>query len=198
MAWQKRTYRLTGVAPQIQHNGQTADPMNKFAKALKKISAKRKKVDADHAEMARIEFLAALYLDEDGNVIVPAENIAALILAAAKKQREGPVAKSGIMITEHAQLDYDGRMNGNGRPLTPDEMWEDGRFTFTKLVRVQSSRVSRTRAILNDWTAIVNVEYEDTLTNERQVDQWMDIAGTQIGLLDWRPRYGRFDADVIT
>ncbi len=45
----------------LQHNGQTADPLNEFAKELKKVSGKRNKTDEYHALMGEIEWRAGLY-----------------------------------------------------------------------------------------------------------------------------------------
>jgi hypothetical protein len=39
---------IVGTAPLLMHNGQTADPLNKYAKMLKSVSGKRKKTEADH------------------------------------------------------------------------------------------------------------------------------------------------------
>ena len=57
----------------IMHNGQTCDPMNKFARAIKEISGKRKKTDEDYAEMGRLEWIAGLYVNEEGKLIIPAD-----------------------------------------------------------------------------------------------------------------------------
>jgi hypothetical protein len=42
MAAGTKAYRVTieGTAPIIMHNGQTADPLNQYAKAIKQISGK--------------------------------------------------------------------------------------------------------------------------------------------------------------
>jgi len=48
----------------IMHNGQTADPLNPFSKAMKEISSKRKKTDTDYEAMANIEYRAGLYLNK--------------------------------------------------------------------------------------------------------------------------------------
>jgi len=42
------------------HNGQLADPMNRFTKAIKEITGKRKKSDSDHMEISHLEFLGSL------------------------------------------------------------------------------------------------------------------------------------------
>ena len=54
---------LRGISPIIMHCGQTADPLNQFSKAMKKLSAKRNKTDDDLAILSGIEWWAGLYLD---------------------------------------------------------------------------------------------------------------------------------------
>lgn len=189
MAWQSLSYKLTSSAPLIQHNGQTADPLNRWSKALKSISSKRKKADSDFEEMARIEFLAGLYMSADGPII-PNTVIDGMTVNAAKKMKDGPVAKSGCFCLEHARLDYDG-------PRGADALWGDERFRFAVNVRVGQARIVRTRPWFQEWSAVITLNIEDTLVNAAQVDRWMSIAGTQVGLGDWRPQYGRFVAARI-
>jgi len=189
MAWQTLKYRLTSDAPLIMHNGQTADPLNKWSKSLKQISSKRAKTDADHEEMARIEFMAGLYMNETGPII-PAHVVDALIINAAKKSREGPTAKSGCFCLEHAPLEYEG-------PRTADELWKDETFRFSSIVRVQSARVARMRPIFNKWSVVISLHVEDSLVNPTRIDEWLNVAGTQVGIGDWRPQYGRFTAERL-
>lgn len=184
MAWQTLTYQLTSDCPMIVHNGQTADPLNKFSKAMKQISGKRKKTDADYEEMSRIEFMAGLYMGKDGPII-PARNIDSLLVNAAKKNREGPIAKSGVFCTTDTPMQYDG-------PRSAEALFADERFRHVAIVRVQQARISRTRPVFPVWTANVSVQIENTVVNPKQVDDWFVIAGTQIGLGDWRPQHGRF------
>ncbi len=189
MAWQTLKYKLTSSAPLLMHNGQTADPTNKWAKLLKQTSSKRKKTDADYEEMARVEFLAALYLDPNGPII-PAKVIDSLVVNAAKKTRDGMTAKSGVFCLEHARLDYDGPRNAN-------DLWADECFRFSALVRVGQARVARMRPIFNQWSTVITLQTEDTLVNPARVDEWMAVAGSQVGLCDWRPQYGRFTAERL-
>ena len=46
MAWTTLTYKITGDAPLIMHNGDLANPLSKAAKALKQVTGKKKKTDA--------------------------------------------------------------------------------------------------------------------------------------------------------
>jgi hypothetical protein len=185
MAWQERTYQLKSSAPLVMHSGQTADPLNKFSKAMKAISGKRLKTDADYEELARLEYTAGLYMGADGPVI-PAHVIDAMVTEAAKKQRRGKDAKAAVFCPDHARLEYDG-------PRTVEELWENEDFRLVANVRIQSSRIVRTRPMFPVWEASVTLRYEDSMINPGDLDQWMDIAGYSIGLCDWRPRYGRFE-----
>lgn len=189
MAWQTAKYKLTSECPMLVHNGQTADPLNKWSKALKAISGKRKKTDADYEELARIEFMAGLYMGETGPII-PAANVDSMVINAARKNREGKIAQSGAFCMKNAVMEYDG-------PRTADELWSEDRFRHVAIVRVQSARVARTRPVFNEWSAVVEISYEDSVVNKAQLDSWMHIAGTQVGLGDWRPQHGRFSVEAV-
>lgn len=186
MAWQVLRYKLSSSCPLISHNGQTADPLNKWSRAIKKISSKRVKTDADYEEMARLEFMAGLYLSPDGPVL-PSYMIDAMLVNAAKKSKEGPLAKSSAFCLNHARLDYDG-------PRDADGLWQDESFRYSAIVRVGTARVARMRPIFNNWSSVVEINVETTLINPGRVDEWLTVAGTQVGVGDWRPQHGRFTA----
>jgi hypothetical protein len=189
MAWLEIRYQLTSDCPLILHNGQTADPLNKWAKAIKQISGRRKKTDADYEEMARLEFLAGLYMGPDGP-IMPAPNLDSMLLAAAKKTREGQLAKSGVFCATDLLFTYDG-------PRAADDLWRDERFRHVALVRVGAARISRTRPTFKQWTGVAAFNVETTVVDPERLDDWMVVAGTQIGLGDWRPQHGRFTAQRL-
>lgn len=189
MAWVTATYKLTSTAPLLMHNGQIANPLNKWAKKMKQVTSKRVKTDADHEELARLEFLASLYMVKDGPVI-PAEMVDATLINGAKKSKEGQTAKSAIFCAEHALLEYDG-------PRTADELWEIEDFRHSAIVRVGTSRIVRTRPVFNSWSTTVKINIENTVANPSRIDEWFQIAGTLVGFGDWRPRHGRFDAKRI-
>lgn len=190
MAWQTLKYRLTSDAPLIQHSGRTANPLDPWAKRLKQISSKRAKTDADYEEMAHVEFLAALYLDENGPILPPAV-IDAVVVAGAKKSKEGQLARSGVFCLKPARLEYDG-------PRTADALWQDENFRFSALVRVGTARVARMRPIFREWSAVIELSIEDSVVNPSRIDDWLRVAGTQVGLCDWRPTFGRFSAERLS
>lgn len=183
------TLKLTGVTPLIVHSGQLADPLNKFSKAIKQVSSKRKKVDADYEEMARLEFLGGLYLKES-RPCMPSVALEAMMVSAAKKVKRGMDFKSGLMIDDSPFIEYDG-------PLDPNALWEDERFRIVAGVKVGQARVMRTRPQFQDWSLQFTCSYIDQLLDRRTVEEVAVIAGWQIGLCEWRPKFGRFKVDVV-
>lgn len=184
-------FQLTGVAPLIMHNGQLADPMGEFPRAIKKLTAKKtKKTEADLAEMARLEWRGGLYVDDEDRIIVPGTCIEGALVEAAKQVRLGKQFKAGMICDGNWRLDYDG-------PNDPDKLYERPAFRDTRGVIVSRSRVMRTRPIFPRWSLTCDVHYLPTVLNPGQVVEAMQTAGQIVGLCDYRPRYGRFDVEVL-
>lgn len=185
MARQVLKLTITGDAPLILHSGQTCDPLNKFSKALKQVSSKRAKTDADHAEMAKIEWYASLYT-KDGKVCVPSEVMEAALVSGAKKLKLGNQAKATIFCQQDAALQFD------GADLSVDDLWKRDKNRLTVGVRVGMAKVMRTRFIADEWSLCLDVSFDDAMLNESQVRDIIQATGEQVGLCDWRPKFGRF------
>lgn len=186
---EKLNCRITGVSPLIMHNGQLANPLNRFSKAIKEISGKRAKTEADYEEMARLEWLGGLYV-KNGIIVLPGMNVEATFLASARKRRKGKQAQAGVICPTDAPLQYD----GSG---LPEDLWPDERFRFTTIVRIKGSRIVRTRPMFENWSAEVEFLYDPSLMNhDDMLSLWID-AGQHIGICDWRPKFGRFEVKVI-
>jgi len=184
-------FTIQGVVPTILCNGQTSDPLNKFAKDLKKISSKRNKTEDDHKAMAKLEFMACMYVNEKGNPCWPSDNIEAMIIKAAAKQRKGTDAKSAIFVENHAPLIYEG-------PKTPDALWnyrtmDNNPFVLRASVVVNRNRIMRTRPIFRNWSLEFCVHYLTDIFDKEQVIHTIETAGRVVGLSDWRPKHGRFN-----
>ena len=186
--------KLQGVSPLLCHNGQTADPRNTYAKAMKAVSGKRKKTDADYDELARLEWLAGLYRI-DGDLVIPDYVIESAMIKGAMKSKRGPQAKCGLFFTEHASLEFDGKPD----TITDDTlsgMFESGGFTHTIGVKVGMAKVMRTRPVFRNWSIMITAQYDPDVLNMRDVEEIAIDAGKLVGIGDWRPKHGRFNAEV--
>lgn len=190
---QKLTFKIKGIAPIVMHNGRLADLTDPYARKMKDITSKRKKTDADYDELARLEFLGGLYLDDNDVPCVPAYVFEACIIGkggAARKERMGKESAAALWVMEDAPLVYEG-------PRDASELWTDKRFVFQALVRVGQAKIMRTRAIFKEWAAEITIDFNENLLDEEEIKRWVEVAGEQVGLMDWRPRFGRFDVEWI-
>jgi hypothetical protein len=178
-------FEIKGVAPLIMHNGQTADPLSKFSKMIKQISSKRNKTDADYEELARLEWYAGLYL-QDGKPCIPGEVLEATFSNSAKRRKLGKQAQAGLICAGNYQLIYEG-------PDDVNVLWENHAFRLTVGVRIKGNRIMRTRPIFRKWASQIEVQFDSSMLNGSQVEEIVRIAGEEVGLMDWRPKFGRFE-----
>ena len=179
---------LVGITPLLMHNGHLADPMSPATRALKAVTSRRKKTDEDHAEARKLEWLGSLYLNEKGLPCIPAENVLSLVVAGAKKDKNGTEAKSGVMPDvggEYFDLIYDG-------PKDLEALYADPRFVDCRSAKVMSARIMRTRPMFRNWKIKVRLCYNPDVIDEATIQQALEIAGERVGLGDYRPRFGRF------
>lgn len=182
--------RLNGLSPLLMHNGQLADPLNPFTKQLKAVTGKRKKTDEDHEEIARIEWHASLYTDDDGRLAMPGENIEACLIDGAKKSKLGKQSKSSVFIDGTPVVEYGGRKKAA-------DLWGDAQYRDIRGVKVGMARTMRCRPIFRQWSIDVDVKYNPDLIDRSDVLKSMCDAGQQCGLGDFRPKFGRFEVEVL-
>lgn len=181
---------LTGVAPILLHNGQLADPLNKWTKALKEVTSKRKKTDVDHEEVARLEWFGSLYVGDDGGPCVTGEMIEAWVKDGAKKSKLGKQVSASVFCdADSFAIKYKGTRD-------PEKMWAQGKFRDVRGVKVGQARVMRCRPILRDWSVEIALAYNPELITRSQLTKALADAGAW-GLGDYRPRFGRCTVEVL-
>jgi len=186
--FKQSSFTIRGVSPLIVHNGQLADPMNPIVKDIKRLTGKRDKTEADQEEIARLEWYGGLYLHNFAPCI-PGEVLEATFGSAAKKKRKGQQVKAGLYCDGFFPIEYNG-------PRVPDELWQQEDFRLTCGVRVQRARVMRTRPIFRDWAVSFTVTFNDSLLNPADITDLLAYAGENVGLCEWRPKFGRFTVEA--
>jgi hypothetical protein len=184
-------FLIRGVSPLLLHNGQLSDPQNEWSKAMKVITGKKKKTDKDMDELARLEFMGGLYVDDNGVPCVPGENIEAMLQAEGAKNRMKRQVQSGVISDGNWPIIYDG-------PKTAEGLWEKRKeFALRKSVRNQQNRVMRVRPIFRAWALEFDVDVIEEEINAAQIKEFMPAAGRHTGLNDWRPKFGRFMVESV-
>lgn len=198
--------RLKGKegVPLMMHSNQAVDPLNKYHLAMKPLSAKRNKTIDDLELLGRIEWEAGLYISpEDGFLCIPAVNIEKCFILAARKSKDGKKFEQGVYVLEN----YCRFVFNGGKTLQvkiTEEVPNPGLDVLYKVehidrrpVCVQRNTLIRTRPIFHDWYVDCTVAYDENIIDEHVLLNCIEVAGNYIGLCEMRPRFGRFDVEVL-
>lgn len=200
MADLKIKVRLDSIQPTLMHSNQTCNPLNKYAKAMKAITGKRKKTDEDHEELSKIEWEAGLYYTPEIGPYIPSINVEGMLRDAAKKLKKGTDIKQSCRVYPlEIPLGYNGPRDLDGLKkiaFSGDKVNGEDFFDM-RAVGVNQSSVMRTRPRFNKWWLEFEIIVDDTIFNIDDVIQILAIAGSKIGLSDYRPRYGTFEFKIL-
>ncbi len=183
--------QITGKSPLLMHSDRFANPLDPLTKAHKELTGKRKKTDDDHIAIARSEFIGGCYWRKDVGFYIPAQNLDACLIAAAKLQKLGVKFKQGVQVLED-ELQFEGYER-----KTPEQLWSDADHVDCRGVKVGTSKIMRYRPILRKWSVKATIVVNEDVVNISEVKKAAQDAGALIGLGDYRPRFGRFNVDFI-
>lgn len=187
--------KLVGQSPILLHSDRYANPLDPLAKAHKVLTSKRTKTEEDHVEIAKSEWRGGLYYSDSTGVYVPSANIRSCIVEGAKLSKLGKAIQRGTMIlSEKSPLEYAG-------PKTPEELWEAGDFYDCRSVVVSGKRLMRYRPMFRTWALQIEITFDPSVIESRQILKSSQDAGMLIGLGDFRPNkggaFGRFNVEEI-
>jgi len=198
--------RVSSLSPLLMHSCRAVNPRDSIRRAMKQITAKKmNKTESDEELLSDLEWLGCLYterlgvlevtakgasLSDTGKIIVPSEVIEGTIRDAAKITRQGKNIIAGLTVPEHAPLVFKG-------PSDIMALCADQNFRDVRRVSVQRKGVMRTRPRFEAWSLVFRVVIRDDIFDARQFPEILETAGNRIGLMDFRPKFGRFRVDAI-
>ena len=183
------TVRLVGTAPLLMRNGQLADPLNAHAIALHRITSKRTKSLLDHQDISRLEFRGSLWL-RNGLPCVPAEAIEAALVTAGRSRRLGSLLRAAVVVPDSPVLEHAG-------PSDLDALFADAAFVHRCGVRVNGRTTMRTRPRFPEWSVTTTLSFLPSAIDSTDLLEIASLAGSMVGLGDFRPRFGRFVIDAV-
>lgn len=176
----------------MMQNGQLANPRNKYAREMKRLTTERRARNADkdtlQDKICDTEWEGGLYFNEELGPYLPSEVIRAALIQGAKLTRGGASVKRTCFVFEDAPVQYDG-------PRDLEGLREDLSFRDERMAVIAQKRVLKTRPIFHDWKAEVEIHYMPDAVNPDDIIRYMTDAGLYIGIGTGRSLgFGRFDS----
>lgn len=188
--------RLTGQSPILHRNAASGlDTSSTTSRAIAELARKRTRTESEHERLRELECQRSLWLSDDGRPMIPRAALRACIEGAARRSKEGPAVRSGLVV-DGTCFQFDTERYG-------DQLEDWGkRCQYTVPVVVQRNRILRTRARFEPpWSLEARVFAAPDLIAPEKLREWLEFAGQRIGLGDWRPErsgsHGRFVLDVL-
>lgn len=187
--------RYESEAPLLMHSNRGINPLNKLSQQISIIASKRKKTEDDHREMFHLNWLNAIYHDDKIGPYIPAENIEANWKVAGAKNKRGTDIKRGGMRVKESKipLQYDG-------PRDIESLYGDGSTEFVDLRPANNpgsgSGVMACRPRFNRWAIDFTALVDTDTFNESALIETLENA-QNIGLCDYRERYGKFSYKIL-
>ena len=199
MAYKQIKIKVTGIQPLLLNNIQTANPLNKWAKALKEVTSKKKKTDSDTLEIIRLQFMASWYVDEDGRYVLPSENLLKSFESGAKEFKKGSKIVENVQIIEDNLV-----LNFDGMDKSLDELYDNGesKYVDTRICGISSgfgskAKVLATRAIIDKWHVTATLIYDEDQIDLNDIIRAAEIGGQRKGVGTYRRRYGRYKVELL-
>ena len=124
---------------------------------------------------------------------MPAIAVIANLRRAATRFKLGMSIKRGALVIDDSKLIYPD-------PQSAQDRWEAECYHLCS-VGIGRSKTDRCRPMFEEWSCEATYHYDPTVIEEEQILMILELAGNQVGLLDWRPEkggiFGRFTATKI-
>lgn len=189
---------LKSLSPLVMNCDTLANPLHPTTKKLKELTSLKNKQDEHHLAIAKLQWNASLYYDEDIGVYLSSKMIIGCLRASARKEKKGLQMKAVIIdcIPGTPLLPYEGQ--------SPDKLWtivnkkEVQIHVFTESVNVQRAKTMRTRPIFNNWEVKFELLLNTEILSEAELRRIIDRAGFEYGIGELRPQLatgicGRFE-----
>ena len=206
MAIRRFQISIEGTSGLLLSNNAPSDPLSEAAKIKKHFTSKRTKADQDHQNLRVIDWAYSGYWKVPGKVHIndtenavtfegfaglymPSQNFQRCLRNGATAFKLGKEVERALIVENEAGIQYNG-------PVSAEELIQDPRFMLTSPVVRQKVTNWVTRLLIPEWSCDFAVTIDDDRISIDALERIVQAAGRFEGLGTWRPRYGRFTAEL--
>ena len=188
MAIKQLDFKVTGFSPLLLNNPQCADPLNKYSKLKKPLTSKRSKTDEDHAEIADLEIRSKIYWDD--GIYVPSSWIqAAINKVCFSVSKVSKAAMRGGLFMSEAKMKLNYR--NMSKVKEPSDIVKNNEFRHKMILPQGQVRLPKYFPIFHEWSFESSLEFDESITTERDLKLMLERACKYGGFGDFRPTFGR-------
>lgn len=194
-AFRSAQLRIEGETPLLMHADTLLDFTHPLTREFRELTAKssaQRTVD-DEMNIARLEWLAGIYHDDEIGPFWPGASLKVAIREAATRFKKGEPLKRGLIVEPfRVPLEYDG-------PRDLESLWDDGYRDVRGAVNSgrNSGRVRRCRPCFEDWALSFEIHWDPKECDRDTLESIVEFAQIR-GIGDYRPEFGTFRAEWLS
>ena len=184
MALEVYRYRIEGVSSLLMHSPRAMMESRPSGPTTRRIPTPEEEAEK------------GAYRDEDGFLYLPSEAFRASIMHGAGGRRIGRTAARTVLAGSVFTISPSTYL------IHPEssERLREYRVHVARVV-VQRSSILRARPEIERWACLLDLELDFDFTNQKQVEELLNIAGRISGVGDFRPErrgpHGRYRAELV-
>ena len=165
---------IQGTTPLLVHRFTDAAQMSATAGSRPSI--------ANDAKSPHEQAEESLYVGDDGTSGIPAPNVMRCLIDAGKYLKVG---RSKITTQKSSLIPAAISIQELFLPIASEDGWK----VDTRPVRIPSTggRILRHRPCYDDWELAFHLQLDETVLTDKMLREILDLAGSRIGLGDFRP-----------
>jgi hypothetical protein len=191
--------RFIGKAPLLMHNPRGVNTLDEMSKEVRSYTSKRKKTEEDVQTIARLEWEMGLYYERGIGPYIPGENVLKCLRDSGTLTRQGAAVVRATFLLDHMLPLRCATENGGSRwtqSSSVQQLWENNLKDYRRVGNQQNS-VMRCRPMFPSWTLDLGLMVEPSVLSPEDLITIAERAGQMTGLGDYRPRFGRFEVEVV-
>lgn len=191
---------LKSLSPFIMNRDTLANPLHPMKKKLSELTGLKVKQDEHHMAIAKLQWNACLYYEDDIGVFLSSKMITGCFRASARKERKGLLMKAVIIdcFPGTPLLPY--------VDMTPEKLWDITNkkgsriHCFEEALNIQNKKTMKTRPIFHEWEVKFNILLNTEILSESDLKRIIERAGFEYGFGELRPEMangvcGRFSLE---
>ena len=188
----KLSFKIEGLNEIRLNNPQAADPLNKYAQAMKKFtSVHSSRRDEEHYKLQReLEVKTKLYWDDELGVYIPTNWVMEAIAKesfAQVKVAKAKMRSAVFMSNTKLKLIY----KGMDTVSTRDDLVYREDFKEAQLIKQGQVKIVKVFPQFSGWSFNVDLDFDDSVFTEEDLKAILKVAVNYNGFGDFRPTYGR-------
>jgi len=174
------------------NNPQSADPLNRYAKAMKEINSihHSKKTDADREKLESISMESKLYFNNDLGIWIPSTWVMAGIggVSFSLSNIGKKVIREGVFMNQdRIKLNY----TGMDKVKKIEDIVLNPEYKIVEFHKVGTAKIPKGTPKFDNWSFDIDLDFDEEVVTESQMKAIIKMMVTRKGFGDFRPTYGR-------